>query len=295
MNSVALLQTGAAAVLTGAFAWLAGVLLALVWLARPATPSAPQFHQLIAVRLRRSALGAGVLCLAALGASLWAAAAIMGDTGLADATGMLLPVLTGTAYGQAGLAAMAAAAILGHSQASAGRYAAGIGAAAMLGFALARASISHAGEHGIASVPYAVEVVHLLLVAVWLGGVWLAAWQVVPTARAANAALPAYLATLSAWATAALAGIVASGLWNAWQRFDSPQQVVDNAYGLALCVKLCLFSIAVLLGGYNRFIGFPRAPRDGAARALLVLRVESIILAMSLLVAAYLSVQPPPG
>ena len=291
MTGAALLQTGAAAVLAGAFAWLAGVLLAHVWLAR----SAPQFHQLIAARLRYSAIAAGTLCLAALGTSLLAAAAIMGDTGLAEASAMLIPVLSGTAYGHAGLAAMAAAAILAAAQASGGRYAAGIGAAAMLGFALARASISHAGEHGMASVPYAIEVVHLLLVAVWLGGVWLAAWQVVPAARAADVALPAYLASLSTWASAALAGIILTGVWNVWQRIGSPQQLVDNDYGLALCLKLCLFTLAVALGGYNRFIGFPFAPRDGAARALLALRVESVILAVSLLVAAYLSVQPPPG
>ena len=291
MTGAALLQTGAAAALAGAFFWLAGVLLARVWLAR----SAPQFHQQIGPGLRSGAIAAGALCVAALGASLWAAAAIMGDTGLAEAADMLVPVLTGTAYGHAGLAAMAAAAILAAAQASGGRYAAAIGAAAMLGFALARASISHAGEHGMASVPYAIEVIHLLLVAVWLGGVWLAAWQIVPAARAAKVALPAYLSTLSAWASAALAGIIVTGVWNACQRIESLEQLVDNNYGTALCIKLCLFSIAVFLGGYNRLIGFPLAPRDGAARAVLVLRVESVILTGSVLVAAYLSVQPPPG
>lgn len=292
MNTVALLQTGAAAVMNGAFAWLAGVLLAQLWLRR----AYPDFFLQLASALRRSAIGAALVCLLASLGSLWAATALMGDSGLAEAAPMLPQVLLETAYGRAGLygmGAIAACALL--FAASAGRATIGVGALLLLGFALARAAVSHAGEHGMQSAGYAIEVLHLVLIAVWTGGVALAALLVLPAALRRALALPAYLHALSMAATVALAGIVASGAFNSWQRLTSVDDLSGHPYGQALSWKLGLFALAALLGAYNRFVGFPMAARDGGRRALRVLRIETGVLALVLLAAAQLSSQQPPG
>ena len=289
MDGVALLQMGAALILNGGFAWLTGVVMARRWLLR----CHPGLLDDVAPLLRLSAVLAALAALLATGASLWAAAALMGDVGLGEALDMLPTVATGTAYGHMGLIAMAAMATL--AVLMAGKFHDLLAVAMLLVFALARACISHAGEQGVPSVAYCLEVVHLLLVGAWLGGVAIAAWIVLPAARRSGVGIAPYLQALSTAATIALAGIVASGAFNAWQRLDSLSQLTATSWALALVVKLVVFAAAVLLGAYNRWWGFPGAGRDGAARATLVLRIESVVLIGALAAAACLTVQPPPG
>jgi putative copper export protein len=206
---------------------------------------------------------------------------------------MLPTVATGTEYGHMGLMAMAAMATLAVLMGTRSDW---LPAAAMLlVFALARGCISHAGEMGVPSTEYCLEVVHLLLVGVWLGGVAVAAWIVLPAARRSGIAIAPYLQALSTAATFALAGVVASGVFNACQRLDSLSQLTASTWALALVAKLVLFAAAVLLGAYNRWWGFPGAGGDGGARAMLMLRIESIVLVAALAAAACLTVQPPPG
>lgn len=292
MNGVALLQTGAAAVLNGAFAWLVGVLCARAWLA----DSYPALLSRLAPALRRSGLVACAIGLLAGAFGLWAATALMADTALAEAASSVIQVALETSYGRAclyALAALGASAIL-----LAGRphpwtgHALGL---ALFGFALARACVSHAGEHGMLTIPYALEVLHLLLIGVWAGGVALAAALVLPGALAMTLAIPDYLARLSAAATVALGGIVATGVFAAWQRLAEPAELAAHPYAQALVFKLALVLLAVLLGAYNRFVGFPLAAQDGGRRALAVLRIETAILILALLAAARLTVLQPPG
>lgn len=275
MNPAGLLQPGAALLLNAGFAWLAGSLLARRWLGGA--------HPELEAGLRVGETGAAAACLGGSFVALWAATALMGDVGLGEALGMLPMVLLQTGYGQAGLAGMVAAFLLllaphRYWQAR---------AILLLLFALARASVSHAGEHGLASVAVGVEWLHLVLIGIWLGGVGVAGWLV---ARPP----PAYLASLSGAATLALAGIVATGLFNVLQRIAAPEQMLGHPYGIALTLKLVFVACAVGLGAYNRFIGFPQAARGQPAKALRVLRIESLVLLAALAAAAVLvSTQPP--
>lgn len=291
MDAVVLLQTGAAAVLNGAFAWLAGVLCARHWLEH----AAPSFFPAIHPALRRSAICAGLAGVLAALAGLWAATAGMAGSGLAEALPLLPDVMAGTAYGRAGMVATAALAALALLHAFSAQARMLPAAALLLLFVAARASVSHAGEHGFLSVDVAIDMLHLALVGVWLGGVALAACLVLPAARVRSLALPSYLHALSMAATVALTGIVASGAFNSWRRVGSLEQLGADGYGLALCIKLALFAVAALLGAYNRFAGFPMAAQDGGARALLVLRIEALVLALVLAAAAWLTVLQPPG
>lgn len=272
MTPIGLLQAGATLALNAGFAWLIGSLLARRWLGGSNSRL-----------LDRTDIVASVACMAGSLLALWVATALMGEVGLSEALAMLPAVLVQTAYGQAGLAGMVIAGVM---VAVPHRYWR-VRVLLLALFALARASTSHAGEHGLASIAVGVEWMHLVLVGVWLGGVGVAAWVVRP--------MPAtYLASLSTAATVALGGIVATGLFNVFQRIAAVDQMVSDPYGVALTVKLVLFAGAAGLGAYNRFVGFPRALGGQPARALLVLRIESLVLLAALAAAAVLvSTQPP--
>lgn len=284
----AALHLAAVLVIDAGFAWLAGSLLARRWLAR----AYPQLLALCQSRLRQAETVAASACLVGSLAAVWAAAALMGDVSLAEAFGTLPMVLAQTGVGQAGLASMAAATLMLVLLAM-GRGGAAQGAL-LLAFALARASVSHAGEHGLVSVALGVEWLHLVLIGVWLGSVAVAGWLVLPAARQLAARPSAYLASLSRGAGLALAGIVASGAFNAWQRLGAPAQLTGTAYGQTLTLKLALVVLAVLLGAYNRFAGFPDAARGHGGAALAVLRLESVLLLGALAAAVLLASQAPP-
>ncbi len=281
MSAAGLLQVGATLLLNAGFAWLGGSLLARRWLAGAHAP----LLERRAWRLRQGETWAGLACLCGSLLCMWAATALMADVALSEAVGMLPMVLLHTGYGQAGLAAIAAAGMLLLAPRAARL-------PLLLLFALVRASVSHASDgHGLFSMAVGVEWLHLLLMGVWLGSVGVSAWLVLPDAAPPGA----YLATLSKVATLALAGIVASGAFNVWQRLDTPGQLLGTPFGQALTVKLALFAVALLLGAYNRFAGFPRALAGQGAAALLVLRIESLVLLGALACAAVLTSLPPPG
>ncbi|MFC6520626.1 CopD family protein [Undibacterium arcticum] len=77
-----------------------------------------------------------------------------------------------------------------------------------------------------------------------------------------------------------------------------------NAYGRALTIKLWLVALAVGLGAFNRFIGFPAVvtPDSRAIplpvamhRLVFILRLESFVLLGVLIAAAALSGEAPPA
>jgi putative copper resistance protein D len=281
-----LLQAGAVLALNAGFAWLTGSFLFRLWLGRPDVALLAPCARALRVGERVAASG----CIAGVALSLWGAAALMADVPLADALSMLPDVALHTSVGRAALAALGCALLM-----TVPALHGSMRAALLLAFALARAAGSHAGGQGLVSVSVAIEWMHLLLMAVWLGGVALAAWLVLPLSLREGRLLGTTMDRLSQTATVALGGIVMTGIFNAWQRLSGVQQLVDNPYGMALSVKLALVAMAVILGAYNRFMGFPRLARGRGAAALLVLRVESIVLLCALAAAAVLTGQAPPG
>ncbi|HEU4775310.1 MAG TPA: CopD family protein, partial [Telluria sp.] len=272
----------ATALLNAGFACLTGAVLARAWL----SAGLPLFLE----RLLRAEKGAALACLLGGAGAILAAAARMGDTGLIDALPMWWPVASGTAYGMATLLAIGAALLAALSMRLWRVRPPAV--ALLLVFAAARASVSHGGEGGWWSMGCMVQAVHLLLIGVWLGAVALAAWVILPVARRP---IDAYLAQLSRAATVALAGIVLTGAWNSWQRLSMPSDLWSHPYGMLLAVKLALFAAAAMLGGWNRLYGFPRARSGAPEAALLVLRIESIVLAGALIAAAALVAQQPPA
>ena len=316
--TVALLQFGSAIVINASLAWMAGVWLSRLWLRDSA-----RAHNALDPILATSMLPAACLCLLGSGAGLWAATAVMSGASLGPATSMLVLVATDTALGHASLLGMAMLLAIAGISLFAGRTSKTepkrniahklanklVIPILLLGFAFTRASSSHAADNGLLSVGFAVEWLHLVLVASWTGAVAVAGWMVLPFAQRMPAmsdrgsVLPDYLASLSLAATLALAAIIASGLYNSWHRIGALDNLLGNLlgnpYGNVLSVKVALVLSAVALGGHNKWIGFPyiiatRSPR-ALARVIAILRVESLLLVAALSAAAVLVSLPPPA
>ena len=243
--------------------------------------------------------------------SLWQASATMADVALFDSGPALWVLFADTAYGRFALTVLllltAASGLhftLGRHRRSRGYLVAML--AMLVAVAACRVATGHAAESGVISVAAAVEFTHIVAMAMWFGVVIVAAWIVLPPMgrMPAPGNIAAYLACLSSLATAALAAVLASGLYNAFRVLNTPAEVVSTGYGWILLTKLCCVAIAMALGGWNRFIGFPAMlaeidlqPRNSARfRAVrTVLRVESVVLLIVLLAAAVLTTNVPPA
>jgi putative copper resistance protein D len=301
-------QAAATASINISFAWIVGVLAS-----RYRVMKQTAVWQGSAVRRLSSAMLAGLIaCTAGVFLSLWTESAMMGDLPWLDAWPAFVQTVTTTYYGHVGVAVLAllVAAIAAHL--SFNRPGAGMAysrsiAALVLLVAAARVTVGHAFEHGPLSVAVAVEWLHLLLMALWAGIVFIAAWVVLPSVHdselVATRARTAYLTSMSNWAAVAMAGILATGVYNAYRVLGSPRDLIDLVYGNVLVFKLAMVLLAIALGGFNKFFGLPAASstlpsantRGGLGTVIMVLRMESIALLLVLMAAAVLTSSAPPG
>ena len=210
------------------------------------------------------------------------------------------------------VAAGAAAAALARSGASRAP-----GAGAVWGAALASApavglvAISwsgHAGSGNDPSLGIAIDAVHTLGSAAWLGG--LAALIALVPSAAARMRDPermrlaaGIVVRFSALAVAAVALVTLSGVYRALVELGSLDDLLDTAYGRALAVKLGLFALLLVGGAVNRFVMHPRLERaalglaDDDRGALGTLRVSvaaELLLAAALMVSVAVLVSLPP-
>ena len=282
-----------------------GCCLSAAWMAGAGSPWARQCRP----RLLRCAL----LALAAAGvadlAVLWLQAAAMAEVPVLAARTAVAATLTGTHFGNAWMAGIAALALAAGAVALRRHAATLVALVALAMFLYSRSMLSHAAADGDFSVRLAIDWLHLVLISVWVGEVFVAGLFTLraaaggpPTQRAEQAR---YIEALSTSATVALGGIVISGLYNTWHGLGSLAYAFGNPYASALLVKLLLVGFAALLGGINRMIVMPALlgalRRNGTAaeragrRFTLVLQVEAAVLAAALVAAAVLSSTPPPG
>lgn len=297
MDPVSLLQAGSALLLNAAFAWLAGSVLARYWLRGDDAPAGPL--QAAMARLDLAAAGLAMLgCLA----GLWAATAVMSGLPLRQAHTMLWAMLSGTEHGRAGGAAVGAMLLVAVVRLPGGSGRAGnvMTMGALMAFAMARAFMGHAGEAGLLSAVYAAEAVHYAAVGVWAGAVFVSGWLLLSPSHAVtlgHAAVNRYLARMSHCAMGAVAAIAGTGIFSAWHRVGTAELLVQTAYGAILLAKVGLVLLAIVLGGYNKFIGLPGASRsmDGVRAVRLVLQIETVALLGALLAASILVSQQPPA
>ncbi len=138
----------------------------------------------------------------------------------------------------------------------------------------------------------AVDWLHALAAAFWLGGI-LSLTLILPTAlqpldaEARQIALGAVLSRFSRLVLPLVLLVLVSGVYNALNYLTAPSDLVTS-YGQTLGIKLLLVAPVLLLGGWHR-----RSLRVGSpARSLL--RLESYFLLAVLLAVAWLSATPLP-
>jgi copper transport protein len=142
------------------------------------------------------------------------------------------------------------------------------------------------GGHASVQPPVAVlapaNVLHVLAIGAWLGGVAVLVLAVRSAtvrleAGARTRLLAAVVARFSALAGVAIAVLLASGIAQAIVEVRTPANLVETAFGRAVLVKIALFAAIVALGAINRRRLLPalaRAARSGESpgRAGLLLR-----------------------
>ncbi|RFP17546.1 copper resistance protein CopD [Duganella sp. BJB488] len=291
-DTVWLVQVGSAFALICGFCWLVGSWSARRWLPRDDVMSAA-----LDARLRVFDLLAVGIAIVAGGWSLLAATAVMAGCTMRQACDMFWMMVSGTAYGHASCLALMALVVVLVLRCIPRLPMAGETAVLLaLGvFALTRASMGHAGEEGIWTLPYAAEAVHLSAISVWTGVVAVSGWCVL-SARLPPAATNRYLDLMSHTALVAVVAIGATGVYSGWHRVGSTGNLMNTVYGFTLLVKVALVAVAVGIGGYNKFIGLPAASRSlkGVAVVRLALRIETVLLLGAVLAAAILTSQQPP-
>lgn len=297
MDSVLGLQVGAVVALNAAFAWLVGSWLARRWLV------ASGIRRTDAEALLRSAdIVAATLGVLGTGAMLWASAAVMGGVSLQEAKDVVWQMLTMTSIGRAGYISFFAIALVLVIRAlrSTAAWREWTVLATLGLFAFVRASMGHAGENGYWTLPFAAEVIHLTAMGAWTGLVAVSAWKAMGNGAGQTDSnrIAHYLESMSAAAMVAVVAVFVTGLFNAWNRVGTVDNLLASSlYTTALLVKLCFVSVALVLGGYNKVFGLARARHSapGLESVRLVLIVESVVLFAALIAAAVLTSQQPPA
>ncbi len=298
------LMFGDAVAIQCGLALMAGGLASMHWLRQ----CAPSWARGVIQASRRSCtIGAGITLFASI-AALWFQAAAMGDGTLGAAGSMVPMMVRETHYGHAWSAGFGAltAAVIG--MAVSVRFFVPVGALGLAAFMLTRSVVSHAGVDGDFTLKVLVDWVHLVLVCLWVGMVFLGAFIALrraPNTQVDEADSAIWVSSLSQAPTVALVGILSTGALKIWWATPSIAQLVASSYGGVLLVKLLLVGAAIALGGVNRFFVMPpllgrlrgtaRTAPNPQRRFGHVLRMEALVLLLVLVAAAVLSGTPNPS
>ena len=308
-SELASAQRALTVILNLSLAVLVGASAAMLWLRAGSSPWAIA----MLARLRSALLGASGSAMAACVCILWVEAASMAEVPLPDALPAVRSVIGATHYGLAWLIGACALLVAGAVSAAPLRLQTGLAASAIRVLALgvllySRSMVSHAGAAGDFTWALAADWVHLVLVSLWAGAVFVAgliALRCQPdSAPGSRSDCAAWVAALSRSATVALAGIFVTGAVSAWRVLEGPEDLIGNPYGTTLVVKVALVLCAAALGGFNRFVVMPSLLRsltqpgqdahDAGKRFARVLQMEALFLAAAILAAAFLTSTPPP-
>jgi copper transport protein len=120
------------------------------------------------------------------------------------------------------------------------------GAALMLTAALS----GHAASQDLVALAVVSDVVHLLAVSLWLGGLAVLAVAVLP--RRVGDELAAVVPRFSRLAFWSVGAILATGSFQSWRQVRTAAALTDTTYGRLLIVKVLLFAVLVGLGGLSR-------------------------------------------
>jgi putative copper resistance protein D len=137
-------------------------------------------------------------------------------------------------------------------------------------------------------------VVHVVAVALWVGGLMSLTWYAGIARRDSQAQLARVARAFSPLALGAVVALAASGVLNAVVRLDGPSDLVTTAYGGLILAKVVLLAVLVAAGARHRS-GTLRDLEAGRPRAFARLAVgEIVVMAATLGLAVGLSRTEPP-
>lgn len=138
-------------------------------------------------------------------------------------------------------------------------------AIAVAGIALTRSETGHPADHGDFTVAVWTDWVHLMAAAVWVGSLFGVSLVVFPRLLRAENAAPEFSAAifrrLSTLAGAALALVLAAGIYTAIGQLGAFSGLWTSSYGITLDVKVFIVIVMIVLGTHNRYIKLPRLMR----------------------------------
>ena len=154
---------------------------------------------------------------------------------------------------------------------------------------------SHAAALSDVGPALAADLIHLLAVGAWVGGLpvlLLLALQARRTrpSGSVSAELTEVAARFSAIATVAVGLIVVTGVYSAWLQVVEPERLGTTEYGLLLLIKLVLVAPLLALGGVNLGWTRPRLAAAGAAGARARKLLRTLVVGEIVLAAAVLGV-----
>jgi putative copper resistance protein D len=296
------------ALLNLAVAVVTGACASRMWLGRDASSWAEARRQPV----RKTAFAGAVVALLINVVLLWLESAAMAEVPVTEAAGATWSMLTSTHLGLAwsiGMLGLAMATVGTSLRGDRNQGPALLTLASLAVFWYTRSMVSHAAGEGDFSLPLLADWIHLGLISLWVGEVFLAGGvmlraseNIAATDRRARAA---YVASLSSSATFALTGIFATGLYASWRNLGGFENLVGNPYGNTLVAKLLLVGVAAMLGGINRFFVMPpwlASESTGTAvpellpmRFKRILWIEALVLLAVVVLAAWLASTSPPG
>lgn len=258
-------------------------------------------HQQRAVMpgLRRLAAVALLLMTITTAATLIFRTATLADTALTETGPYLFQVISDSAFGTLWMIRVALLTVMAVAWAmwrsSSGRAALlMVAGAALTAFCISGAS--HAGDEGLFTLDNLNNSFHILAGCLW-GGAIIAFIVLLKRVRCrlddqlANSA-----ARLSTLATVALATVLATGLINAINRFETLAQLWESGYGITLLIKLGFVAVMMTIGAINRFHIVPaliRFERGASRRLMRALYADALIFVIVVSCAAALAMQSP--
>jgi putative copper export protein len=141
-------------------------------------------------------------------------------------------------------------------------------AIALAAIVLTRSDTGHPADHGDFKLAVWVDWAHMLAAGAWVGSLFGMTLVVFPKLRAhgdplrASAAIFQRLSTLSG---AALAVVLAAGIYNALGQLGSFAALWTSRYGTTLDVKVAIVLAMIAIGAHNRYIKLPKLLRLAGA------------------------------
>lgn len=309
VDAVSLAAWAATLALNAGLALLIGAIASLIWSYRYQSVWSSVMRSQCSEYVR---LGTVVVILASL-LDLWSRSANAAGVLLGDAWSPVQSMLASSHYGRVWLVGMVvllgsiATSLVGLERQGRRQFVRlGVIALAIAIFAWTRSLESHASADGDLSVSVVIEWIHLMLIALWVGIVFVAsAMKFSQVSLVANEQLDvvAWISALSRAATIAVVGIVVTGVFNTWRATGGKLgELPGSTYGGILFMKLFFVFASICLGAHNRYRAMPsllNTLRAGKVEVrtfrefTTVARIEAFTLAVALASAAVLSSTEP--